>query len=192
MRPGALTCTLLATLSLASAPVYAQSVRGLGDDALTAPRGAIRVQLSTSISDFNRRYGKATPGRADGSLEPLGADFSLDTLGTAQFPGLATVEGAIRSLTGNTAFRLSLGRSALTSSVRVQTTPIALEAGLTNRLSIGVVVPIVSARHQASLNVNAQGTGGNVGANPARITDTAVATNALLISQLTADRKSVV
>lgn len=192
MRRCGLTCTLLATLTLTPGLLSAQSVRGLGDDALTAPRGAIRVQFSTSITDFSQRYGKGTPGRPDGSLEPLGQDFSIDSLGVAQFPGLAAAETALRSLTGNAGFRLTLGRSVLTSSVRTQTTPIALEAGLTNWLSIGVMVPIVSARKQVSFNLNSRVGDGNVGANPARFEAAAADTNARLVNQMTAARAAFV
>ncbi len=187
-RLGARVCTHLTAIALAAAALSAQSVRGLGDDALTAPRGAIRVQFSTAITDFSQRYGRGTIGRADGSLEPLFADFSADTLGIRQFPGLTPVQNAIRSLTGNPAFTLSLGKSVLTSSVRVQTTPIALEAGLSNRLSIGVMVPIVSARHQVQFNVNPDSSRGTVSINPGRALDTAATTNALLVTQLTAAR----
>jgi hypothetical protein len=180
---------LFALFLLSTTAASAQSVRGLGDDALTAPRGSIRVQVSTSITDFSSRYGKGTIGRATGSLESLGTDFSVDTLGAGQFPGLASLESAIRSLTGSTAFRLSLGRSALTSSVRTQTTPIAFEAGLTNRLSIGVVVPIVSSRNLVSLNINSDTSRrGSVSFNPSLIDSASAATNAVLISQMTAAR----
>ena len=187
-REGALACALLAALIIGPHALPAQSVRGLGDDALTAPRGAIRVQFSTSITDISQRYGKGTPGRTEGSVEPLTVDFSADSLGVRQFPGLLTAQNAIRTLTGNNAFTLSLGRTSLTTSVRTQTTPISLEAGLTNRLSIGVMVPIVSARHLVSLNVNPGKSVGNVSFNPAREATAAVTTNALLINQMTAAR----
>lgn len=188
MRLGAFACTLLATLAMGVGTISAQSVRGLGDDATTPPPRVVRVQLSTSIADFTQRYGKGTAGRTDGSFEPLGIDFSVGALGVAQFPGLASVESAMRSLTGNTAFTLSLGRSALAEQVRIQTTPIQLEAGLTRWLSIGVMVPIVSARNQVGFNINSDSVRGNVGFNPGRLADSSVASNALLVSQLTAAR----
>ncbi|MBC7841197.1 MAG: hypothetical protein H7099_02740 [Gemmatimonadaceae bacterium] len=186
MRLGTIACTLLATLAMGVGTLSAQSVRGVGDDATTAPRGVIRVQFSTSITDFTQRYGKGTPGRTDGTFEPLGIDFSVDTLGAAQFPGLSAVQGALRTLTGNSAFTLSLGRVSVAEQVRVQTTPIQLEAGLTRWLSIGVMVPIVSARNQVGVNINSGVAVGNVGFNPGRLADTAVTSNALLVTQLTA------
>ncbi|HYW51675.1 MAG TPA: hypothetical protein VE861_13765, partial [Gemmatimonadaceae bacterium] len=179
-------------MTLAAASVHAQAVRGLGDDALTPPRGTFRIQVSNSIADFSQRYGRNTAGRSEGALEPVGVDFSLDTIGVAQFPGLSSAQTALRSLTGNNAFTLSLGRSVLTSTVRVQTAPILLEAGLSNRLSVGVMVPLVNTRNVASFNVNSAANKGTVGFNPARAdastADVAAATNATLVSQLTAAR----
>lgn len=189
-RPSAFAGALLVVCLLVAVPLHAQPVRGLGDDALTPPKGAIRVQLSTTIADFSQRFGKNTPGRSDGALEPLGADFSVDTLGVSLFPGLAPVQSALRTLTGNNAFTLSLGRSAVTSSVRVQTTPVFIEAGISNRLSIGVLVPVVSARHLVSVNVNPLGVGGNVSFNPARAASGAAAAvvNTTLVTELTTAR----
>jgi hypothetical protein len=51
-----------------------------------------------------------------------------------------------------------------------------------------VLVPIVSARHQARLNMNSGTNVGTVSFNPARISDTAVTINTLLVSQLTTAR----
>ncbi len=188
MRLGAFACTLLATLTLSAGALEAQRVRGVGDDATIPARGAVRVQFSTSITDFSHRYGQGTTGRADGALEPLGIDFSVDTLGATQFPGLASVQSALRSLTGNNAFTLNLGRASLIGQVRVQTTPIQLEAGLTRWLSLGVMVPIVSARNQVQFNINPGDKGGNVGFNPGRVTDAAAAANALLVTQVNTAR----
>ena len=189
MRLGALACTLVAALLLSVGALSAQPVRGIGDDATTPQRGVIRIQVSTSITDFTDRYGKNTPGRAAGSLEPLGIDFSVDTLGVTQFPGLSAAQTALRSLTGNNAFTLSLGKTSLIEQVRVQTTPIQLEAGITSRLSIGVMVPIVSARNQVLFNMNSGTATGNVSFNPARAGDSASAvTNALLVTQIEAAR----
>ncbi|MCC7053686.1 MAG: hypothetical protein IT355_10485 [Gemmatimonadaceae bacterium] len=189
MRTGALACTLLAMLASAAGQAVAQPLRGPGDDALTLSRRTVRVVLGTSITDASHRYGRGTAGRADGALEPLGIDFSSDTLGVAQFPGLASAQAALRTLTGNNAFTLNLGRTQLSSSVRTQVTPILLEAGITSRLQVSVMVPLVSARNEASLNINGGTPGGNVGVNPIRsgtagVRDSASTTNGTLVSEL--------
>lgn len=193
-RPGPLACALLALSFAVVTTLHAQPVRGIGDDALSPARGGIRVTVGTSISDFSERYGRNTPGRSDGSREPLGIDFTRDTLGVAQFPGLSAAQSALRTLTGNNAFTLNLGRSALTSSVRVQTTPIQIEAGVSRRLAIGVMIPLVSARQIGTLNVNGSAGSGTVGLNPARLAtigDSAIVTNTALVSQLTVARNQL-
>jgi hypothetical protein len=190
MRPAAIAGALLGALLACVPSLLAQPVRGIGEDALTPPRGSIRIQVSTSITDFSQRYGRNTAGRRDGSLEPLTADFSVDTLGIGLFPGLAPVQNALRTLTGNSAFTLSLGRSAVTSSVRTQVTPLFIEAGLSSRLSLGVLVPVVSSRHLVSVNVNGRA-GGNVSYNPTRTgtgIDAPSAVNTTLVTQLTTAR----
>ncbi len=186
MRLGSIACTIVAALATMPGNTMAQTARGIGDDALTAPRRSIRFQVSTTISDARERYGKGTPGRAYRSLEPLGVDFTTDTLGVAQFPGLGPLQAALRSLTGNSAFTLNLGRTQLASSVRVQATPIILEAGITNRLQFSALIPFVSARYEAMLNVNGSGKFGNVAFNPQRTADSAA--NLLLVTQLGAAR----
>ena len=190
-RAASFAGALLGALLLLTPALQAQPTRGLGEDALTPPKGSIRVQISTSITDFSQRYGRNTAGRRDGSLEPLTADFSVDTLGVALFPGLAPAQAALRTLTGNNDFTLSLGRLAVYSSVRTQVTPVLLEAGISRRLSIGVLVPVVSARHLVVTDVNPRGVGGNVSFNPARTgtgIDAPTAVNTTLVSQLTAAR----
>jgi hypothetical protein len=179
---------LAATLAVAGT-VSAQPVRGSGDDALTAPRGRIRVEVGNMVTLAQDRFGRNTPGFRNGSAEPLGIDFSKDTLGVTLFPGLATVQSALRTLTGNQAFVLSLGTSRMTSSVRTQTTPIVLEAGITNRLSVSVMVPFVQVKNEIGFSLNTRGRGGTVSFNPARLGDsafaaTAVATNQTLVAQL--------
>lgn len=191
MRRGARACTLLALCAAAGAPLAAQPLRGPGEDAITVPRRSVRVVLGTSITDASQRYGTGTPGRSDGSLEPLGIDFSSDTLGVTQFPGLGAAQSALRTLTGNPNFTLNMGRTLLSSSIRTQVTPILIEAGVTRRLQLSVLVPIVSARNEAGLNIRSDSGRGNVGANPLRsgtseIADTARTSNSGVVSQLTA------
>lgn len=189
MRMGALACTIGAALLLTAGGVDAQPVRGPGEDAITLRKGAIRVGVSTTIADYSRRFGKDTPGRANGSAEPLGIDFSQDTLGATRFPLLLPLQSALRSVTGNANLVLNLGSSSVAAQARIQTMPIVIEAGLTNRLTIGVTVPIVRTLTEVSFGLKQNG---NLGFNPARATDgtatAAAATNAGLVSQLTAAR----
>jgi hypothetical protein len=188
MRLGAFAWVLLSSLHLGAGALSAQAVLGLGDDALTLPKGVIRFRAITSVTSISERYGKNTPGRKDGSLEPLATDFNLDSVGLTQFPNLAPVQAGLRSLTGISDFSLSLGRTIVTAQARVQITPLVFEAGLTNRLSLGILVPFVSARNEIAFNANPKGTEGNVSFNPARRDAAAATTNTTLVAQLTAAR----
>lgn len=175
----------LAFTALAALPLRgrAQAVLGVQDDALVLPAGVLRVRVLNQWTTFNERYGMDTPGRPDGALEPLAIDFNLDTIGTVQFGSLRSVQGGLRQLTGLSDFTLSLGKTEVRSDVRVIATPVVVEAGLTSRLSMGVIVPFVKTRNSIGFNVNPAGREGNVGFNPALGDASAAAANAALKAQ---------
>src|SRR4051812_39179631 len=115
-RPTARAFALaLAVLAIHPALSHAQSVLGPGDDALVLPRGVFRIRVLDQRSTFDQRYGKDTPGYANGALEPLAIDFNLDTIGLTQFPNLAPVQAGFASLSGIPSYRLSLGSTRVTS-----------------------------------------------------------------------------
>ena len=171
---------------IASFPAVApaQSVLGPGDDALVLPRGVFRVRVLDQRTTFNERYGSGTPGRPEGALEPLAIDFNLDTIGTEQFRNLTTLQAGLRTLTGMPDFRLSLGRTVVTSSGNVIANPIVFEAGVTNKVSMGLTIPIVHTRNDIFFDVNPAGREGNVGFNPAAAVAAAATQNATLVGQL--------
>jgi hypothetical protein len=167
---------LLSSLVLAF-PADAQRVLGIGDDALVLPRGTFRLRALASWTAFDERYGLGTPGRRAGSLEPVAVDFTLDTIGIAQFPALGAVQTGLRQLTGIRDLGVSLGRTSASSDVRITAVPLVFEIGVTRRLSIAATVPIVRSRHNVGLAVNANGIEGNLGFNPATVQATAAAAN---------------
>ncbi|MEO6525676.1 MAG: hypothetical protein ABIP93_03555 [Gemmatimonadaceae bacterium] len=123
------------------------------DDAAPIPRGALRLTISGGWTRYESRFGDA------GILRGLGEELSTDSLGPRQLPRLAPVEGAFQTLANNPARRLTLGKLAVQSDARVVTTPIAIEYGLTRRLSFGVLVPVVQTRRSAQVQVNIRPTG---------------------------------
>lgn len=158
---------LLLSIPSLPADLAGQAVLGPQDDALVLPRGVFRVRVLNQWVRFNERYGMNTPGRPEGALEPLGIDFSLDTVGVVQFPAMAPVQAGLRQLTGIPDFTLSLGRTIVNSDVRITVTPVVLELGVTDRFSMGLVVPYVRTRNEILFNVNPEGREGTVGFNPA-------------------------
>jgi hypothetical protein len=176
----------LAIIAVLANPAGAQRVLGVGDDALVLPRGVFRFRTLAQWTWFNERYGKDTPGRPDGALEPLGIDFTLDTIGVRQFPNLATLQAGLQSLTGNPTWFATLGNTQVNLRDHVNAFPFVFEAGLSKRLSIGLQIPYVHTQTSAFFNVNTAGTNGNLGFNPALSVAAAQAQNATLNTQFTA------
>jgi hypothetical protein len=157
----------LAFMAAVSTPASAQRVLGIGDDALVLPAGVFRLRTIGNWTWFNERYGKDTPGRPDGALEPLGIDFTLDTIGVKQFPNLATLQAGLQQLTGNPIWFATLGNTVVNLRDHVVAYPFVFEAGLSKRFSIGIQVPYVHTQTSSFFNVNTSGTQGNLGFNPA-------------------------
>ncbi len=178
-----LSTVALAFTAVFSSPTPAQRVLGIGDDALVLPRGVLRVRTLGQWTWFNERYGLNTPGRANGSLEPLGIDFALDTVGIREFPNLGSLQTGLRSLTGNPNFGLTLGTTRLDLRAHVTAIPFVIEAGLTRRFSLGINIPYVFTRNSAFFDVNPKGREGNVGFNPALAVPAAAAVNATMFTQ---------
>jgi hypothetical protein len=177
----------LAFIAVFAMPAPAQRVLGVGDDALVLPRGVFRFRTLGQWTSFNERYGMDTPGRPNGALEPLGIDFTLDTIGVRQFPSLAIVQAGVRQLIGNPNWNPTLGNTQLNLRDRTAAFPFVLEAGLSKRFSIGIQIPYVVTQTAAFFNVNTTGTEGNLGFNPALVNTAAAAQNATMLAQFIQD-----
>ena len=174
----------LAFMAVFANPAGAQRVLGIGDDALVLPAGVIRFRTIGNWTWFNERYGMDTPGRPDGALEALGVDFTLDTIGTRQFPNLATLQGGLQLLTGNPNWNATLGNTVVNLRDHVTAFPFVFEAGLSKRFSIGIQVPYVHTQTSSFFNVNTANQG-NLGFNPALAVAAAATQNATMNTQFT-------
>ncbi|MEO8621109.1 MAG: hypothetical protein ABI625_08580 [bacterium] len=146
------------------------------EDAAPVPKGMLRFRVTTGWTRFDERF---TPtGR-----RTLGDEISADDFGPRQLPLLLPVEKGLQTLTGDAQTKLSLGRLAVQSDARIVTTPIVLEYGLTRRLTIGVLVPLVQTRRGVSVKVNTDSgtattqSGANVGFVPTGARTSAAAKN---------------
>jgi hypothetical protein len=173
----------LAFVALFANPASAQRVLGVGDDALVLPRGVFRFRTLSQWTWFNERYGKDTPGRPDGALEPLGIDFTLDTIGVKQFPNLARLQVGLQQLTGNPNWNATLGNTVVNLRDHVAAWPFVFEAGLSKRFSVGIQIPYVHTQTSAFFNVNTSGTQGNLGFNPALAVAAAATQNTTMYTQ---------
>lgn len=139
------------------------------EDARTLPKGTLLFRALNAWTRFDQVYDAAADSAHH--LHPLGDAFSATQLGVRQFPGLAAAEKALRTLTGDPNLSLNLGQAFATANTRIVTTPFTLEYGLTDRLTIGAMVPVVQTHSTVFVELNPRqlqgNTGANVGPNPA-------------------------
>lgn len=176
--------TLLCTAATAG---RAQPVAGAGSDARPLPKGAVRIGISGNWESYDRVH------TANGT-EPLLARLSTDAVGVRALPQLAPAQEGIRTLSGIATFNLSLGPLEATGDTRVSVAPLALDVGITDRLSIGLLVPYIESRDNVQLLLNRGGTGATVGQNPAFSSAagaTARTTNGTLLRQIDAARTTL-
>ena len=170
-RPAALTIIVpLAALALAAAPcaLAAQRVIGAGDDAVTLPRGGFRLSLGGEHTVQRDRW-------RDGHLEGLSGSISTDAFGPLQFSMLAPVEQIVRDL-GVSGFNASLGVSRLDARQRLFVTPLALEYGLSDRITLGARATLVRSKIEAQFRIRGDSGRATLGINPI-IAGSAVAAN---------------
>jgi hypothetical protein len=187
LRDLSLRPILFALALFAASGVQAQTVGGAGTDAIPLGRGSVRVRVGGVWDAYDRTYADTGARRVLGVLQ-------TSALGTQALPQLSAAERAIQSLSGLATFSLSLGPLEASGDVRKTTTPFVVDIGITNRLSIGVVVPYVETRNNALLVLNRAGTGANVGQNPAFTTGSGGAartTNGTVLRQLAQARTAL-
>ena len=155
------------------------------------PRGAIRFSATSDWTSFDQRFGAGSSGTSASGLQSLGSDYTLDTIGVRQLPGLTALQSELRSLAGDPNWNATLGNSVLSIRDRVSAYDLSVEAGLMKRITVSVDVPYIVTRASPFFNVNTSGTEGNIGFNPALNNNAASAQNANLLSQFTASAASL-
>jgi hypothetical protein len=163
----------------------AQAVAGVGDDAIPIPKGGYRFLISGLWNDYNAVYDPADLGGR--SRRPLLGTLATPSFGTAFLPQLSAAQDGIRALSGISTFALSLGTLETAGEVRQSIAPIAVDYGVTRRVSVRLLVPYAESRDATQLLLNRSGLTANVGANPAFGTTTgaqARATNGAIVTQI--------
>jgi hypothetical protein len=174
-RPRTFAATFVVSLLLATS-AHAQAGLGHLGDASIAPRGMFRLHAVAAWTRYDARF-------ASTGIVPLGAPFSADSFGVRQLPRLAAAESLVREASG-VPFSLTLGRSRLDATAREEVFPLALEYGLTDRISVGVVVPFVRKRVAVQFRLDtAGGFTANAGPNRHRMDPGAAQNNATLQAQ---------
>ncbi len=174
---------VVAAVMLSPSRLVAQAVTGVGDDALMPKRGELRFSVSTLWQAWNERYGQGTAGRPNGALEPLGVDFNIDAIGPAQFEYLLPIQSKVQTLSGIPDFAGSLGTSRIQLHDNIFATPIAVEIGVTKRVSLKVTVPFVTATSNVHFVVNPSGIEPTLGFNPTLFAPAALSANTVFLAQ---------
>ena len=158
-------------LLTAAASVVPCALRAQGDEAPPPSRGALRVLLPPVWWRWNQRFGEGTPGFVTGALEPLGVDFGADALGASQLSFLGPSQTTLRLVTNLPDYALNLGRADLKLNANVRAMPLGVAVGVSRRLSVSVLVPLVRSRVEAFFQMDtATAHRGTVGWNPAYTT----------------------
>lgn len=187
-----LTAALLAALAVAHAPFVAfaraqtaaqPQTTDPTADARVLPRHTFRFRQLMSWTRFDALYGATGSGSA---ATPLGAAFSDTSLGVAALPALLPTQTSIATLAGQPSYVLSVGQLRTTADSRIATAPLIVDYGVTSRLTLGVMVPLVETRTTVLARLNPLGsTTANVGINPARLSAAAAQQNAALVAGFT-------
>jgi len=120
-------------------------------------RGVLRVTFDPRIMTWNDQF-------TDAGRMKLGAPLTGDTVGGRYIPVVARLEQNVRVASGLSTFVASLGAGLLSVRQERRTYPTTAELGLTNRLSVSLMVPMVRVATRASLQLSNRGA--NLGVNP--------------------------
>ncbi len=169
---------LAAFLIAAPSSLAAQRVvgAGLGDDAWTLPAGIARIGLSTRFAFGDDLFDR------NGTRLPLGAPYGRARVDAATLPFLATIESEVRAASGEPDFRVNLGAIRADIRRQVQTIPLELSVGLTNRLMLRVSAPLVATEHQTSWTLDP--TDATVGINPGLLSEASRGRNTAFLSAI--------
>ncbi len=120
-------------------------------------RGTIRVTFDPRIMTWNSEF--TDRGRLD-----VGRGLTGDTAGGTYIPTVARLQQDVRLASGVAGFVASLGQGQLTVRQERRTYPVTAELGLTDRLSVSLMVPIVRVGTRSAFRLGP--TGSNLGRNP--------------------------
>jgi hypothetical protein len=153
----------LTMVALVAAPAArAQMTSPTLSDATVVARGALRF---TGQVQWTRIDGVFGPGGS--SVLPLGSSLTTD-LNATTLPLLASAQTSVRSMTADQALTFSAGQLTTSADSRIASVPLAIEYGLTPRITLGAVLPIVQSRTVVTSQLNGKSdSSANVGMNPA-------------------------
>ncbi len=122
------------------------------------PGGVLRFEFGGRFQHYDSRF-------LGGSTQDIFQDYSSAAAGADLFPSLTAAQTGLARLTGQPAYRLSIGHTSANGLVTTGTFNLGLALGLTSRITLYGNVPIVRQRIQISLAFDSATA--NAGFNPA-------------------------
>jgi hypothetical protein len=119
--------------------------------------GALRVTFDPQISVWRNEWDA-------GLRRPLGWFLTSGLAGGDIIPQIARLESDIATATSSAGYLAILGKARLSLRAERRVTPLLLEWGVTDRLAVGLRVPLVRVQMRASFALDS--TNGNLGRNP--------------------------
>jgi hypothetical protein len=123
----------------------------------TPGRGAVRLSFEPLFELWDEQF------LGDGPVR-LGAPLSGDTLADVYLPSIRRFEEDVRRAGVVPGFVASLGNSLLSLRQERRTTPLRAEIGITDRVSLGFMIPVVRVHTRIHLAIDT--TGASLGLNP--------------------------
>jgi len=123
----------------------------------TPRRGAARLTADWRMELWDREVRAGEP-------VALGAPLTGDTVGGAAIPLVARLEQDVRAVGGVPGYVASIGAGQLSVQQDRRTVAFTLDYGITDRLALGVTVPVVRVHTRAQVRMDT--TGASLGLNP--------------------------
>ncbi|MEO5568650.1 MAG: hypothetical protein ABIR92_09165 [Gemmatimonadaceae bacterium] len=138
-----------------------QMVSPTASDATVVTRGAVRFRGEIQWTRIDGVFG------GNGTVQPRGSALTTD-VNSSVLPLLSDAESAARTLAADPSVTLTAGQLRTSVDSRIASVPLSFEYGLTSRITIGALVPIVQSRSVVSSQLNGPAdSSANVGTNPA-------------------------
>jgi hypothetical protein len=131
-------------------------------DHTMVPGGRVRLQASPVFSSWDTRFGRG----AEGELEETLGDDLTDPATVSLFPGVASLTGAVRDVTGGT-FAPVLGSTSALVRQDITRIDFGGAVGVFDWLTVGVVVPWTRTRTVIDVAFAPDTINANIGVNPA-------------------------
>ena len=165
-RPFPTPSRLMLVALLAGAALPAGAAAQVTEGPLS-PAGRLRVEVAPSFFHWKDRFGlREVDGRRVEGVEPLGFDLQADPA-TDLFPGVAVLESSLREVLDDPGFQAALGATRARVAHDVTRIPLRADLGVFDWLTVGVTVPFVLTRTEATVALRVDPAAANLGLSPA-------------------------